>query len=93
MNNSHDSIAARRLAQVLITHDDPVACAEYEEALDAYVEAQLAPVREHLLGTVIRNTEAIAQSQMAAEPVLVYDPRGNGAADFTALTAEILRHG
>jgi chromosome partitioning protein len=58
-----------------------------------YVEAQLAPVREHLLGTVIRNTEAIAQSQMAGEPVIVYDPRGNGAADFTALTAEILRHG
>jgi chromosome partitioning protein len=58
-----------------------------------YVEAQLAPVREHLLGTVIRNTEAIAQSQMAGDPVLVYDPRGNGAADFTALTAEILRHG
>jgi hypothetical protein len=30
---------------------------------------------------------------MAGDPVLVYDPRGNGAADFTALTAEILRHG
>ena len=37
-----------------------------------YVEAQLAPVREHLLGTVIRNTEAIA----AAHPTWFEHTRG-----------------
>lgn len=42
MNNSHDAMAAQRLARVLVTHDDPLACAACEQALDAYVEAQFA---------------------------------------------------
>lgn len=42
MNNSHDAMAAQRLAQVLVTHDDPLACDACEQALDMYVEAQLA---------------------------------------------------
>src|SRR3954454_6371386 len=36
------SRAARRLAQVLVTHDDPDACAACQEALDDYIGAQLA---------------------------------------------------
>ena len=46
----------------------------------------------HVLETVIRRSEAINQAQIKGEPVLVFDPRGHGAADFESLTAEVLSH-
>lgn len=58
-----------------------------------FVESQLAPLADHLLNTIIRRTEAINQAQINSEPIFTFDPKGNGAQDFTALTKEILNHG
>jgi chromosome partitioning protein len=58
-----------------------------------YVNRELEGVKELLLQTVIRKTEAINQAQITGEPVFTFDPSGNGAQDFEALTHEVLRHG
>lgn len=58
-----------------------------------YVNRELEGVKELLLQTVIRKTEAINQAQITGEPIFTYDPGGHGAQDFDALTQEILRHG
>jgi chromosome partitioning protein len=58
-----------------------------------YIERQLESVRDQLLETVIRKTEAINQAQISGEPIFTFDPQGYGAHDFDALTREILRHG
>jgi chromosome partitioning protein len=55
-----------------------------------FIENQLEPFSTNLLKTIIRKTEAINQAQINNEPVFTFDPKGNGAQDFTALTQEIL---
>ena len=57
-----------------------------------YIDRQLDGVRELLLETVIRKTEAINQAQISGEPIFTFDPTGYGAQDFDALTREVLRH-
>src|SRR3954454_21844025 len=57
-----------------------------------YVNRELENVKELLLQTIIRKTEAINQAQISGEPVFTYDPTGHGAQDFKALTKEVLRH-
>lgn len=58
-----------------------------------YVNRELENVKELVLETVIRKTEAINQAQISGEPIFTYDPSGHGAQDFEALTREVLRHG
>src|ERR671914_403487 len=53
-------------------------------ATNDYIEKQLESVRSHVLKTVIRKSEAINQAQISGEPVLTFDPKGHGAADFKA---------
>ena len=60
---------------------------------NSYVDAELEALSTHLMNTVIRRCEAINQAQIKGEPVLVFDPRGYGAADFETLTEEVLSHG
>ena len=62
-------------------------------ATNTYIDEQLASVRQHVLRTVIRRSEAINQAQINGEPVLTFDPQGHGAEDFRALTKEVLQHG
>ena len=54
------------------------------------VEEQLVPVNDNVMETVIRKTETINQAAMNGEPVFTFDPKGNGAKDFMALTREVL---
>ncbi len=58
-----------------------------------YIDRQLENVRDLLLDTVIRKTEAINQSQINGEPIFTYDASSHGAQDFDALTIEIMSHG
>ena len=62
-------------------------------ATNSYIDGELEGLMSHVLETVIRRSEAINQAQIKGEPVLVFDPRGHGAADFESLTAEVLSHG
>lgn len=57
------------------------------------IEGLLADFRANLLSTVIRRSEAINQAQMQNQPIFVFDPRSIGAADFSALTEEMVRYG
>lgn len=58
-----------------------------------YVNRELEGVKDLLLQTVIRKTEAINQAQITGEPIFTFDPSGHGAQDFETLTQEVLRHG
>jgi chromosome partitioning protein len=58
-----------------------------------YINRELENVKDLLLQTVIRKTEAINQAQISGEPIFTYDPGGHGTQDFEALTQEVLRHG
>ena len=62
-------------------------------ATNEYIETQLESIRRRVMKTVIRKSEAINQAQISGEPVLTFDQRGHGAADFQALTEEVLQHG
>ncbi|MGE3539332.1 MAG: ParA family protein [Candidatus Tectimicrobiota bacterium] len=62
-------------------------------ATNDYIEKQLDNVRSYVLKTVIRKSEAINQAQISGEPVVTFDPKGYGAADFHALTEEVCRYG
>ena len=62
-------------------------------ATNTYIDEQLASVRQHVLRTIIRRSEAINQAQINGEPVLTFDPQGHGAEDFRALTQEVVQHG
>ena len=62
-------------------------------ATNSYIDTELQSLSSHVMDTVIRRSEAINQAQIKGDPVLVYDPRGYGAADFEALTTEVLSHG
>lgn len=56
-----------------------------------FIEGQLEPFKDRLFTTVIRKSESINQAQINGEPVFTFDPKGNGAQDFNALTHEILQ--
>jgi chromosome partitioning protein len=58
-----------------------------------YIEQQLEHVRSSLFSTVLRKSEAINQAQISGETIFTFDPKGNGAHDFEALTEEVKRHG
>ena len=58
-----------------------------------YIEKQLEHVRSSVLEAILRKTEAINQAQISGETIFTFDPRGNGAQDFEALTQEVMRHG
>ena len=60
---------------------------------NAYIDTELEALSSHVMKTVIRRSEPINQAQIKGEPVLVFDPRGYGAADFQTLTTEVLSHG
>lgn len=62
-------------------------------ATNSYIDSELRRVEAHVIRTVIRRSEAINQAQIRGEPIVVFDPKGHGAADFESLTEEILRHG
>ncbi|MCC2646624.1 MAG: parA1 [Rickettsiaceae bacterium] len=57
-----------------------------------YIDSQLSAVKDHLLGTVIRKTEAINQAQINATPIQVYDSQSKGNHDFTSLVTELLMY-
>lgn len=61
-------------------------------ATNSYIEAELEGLSGHLMATVVRRSEAINQAQIKGEPVFVFDPKGYGAADFEALTEEVLAY-
>ena len=62
-------------------------------ATNEYIEKQLENVRPHVLKTIIRKSEAINQAQISGETIFTFDPKGNGAHDFEALTMEVMCHG
>ena len=55
-----------------------------------YIEAQLQPLADHVLHTVIRKTESINQAQMNGEPVWTFDPRSRAVEDFASLIREFI---
>jgi len=57
-----------------------------------YVEAELDNIREQVVNTVIRRSEPLNQAFIAEQPIFLFEPNGNGAKDFEALTQEIF-HG
>jgi chromosome partitioning protein len=58
-----------------------------------YINRELENIKDLLMETVIRKTEAINQAQISGEPIFTFDPVGHGAQDFQALTQEVLSHG
>lgn len=58
-----------------------------------YIDRELEKVRDLLLQTILRKTEAINQAQINGEPIFTFDSGGHGAQDFEALTREVLTHG
>ena len=61
--------------------------------VNARVEKTLDAVREHVMNTCIRSCEDINKAQMEGLPVETFNRRGNSAADFRALTQEVLTYG
>lgn len=57
-----------------------------------YVNRELENVKELLLQTVSRKTEAINQAQISGEPIFTYDPGRHDAQNFEAPIQEVLRH-
>lgn len=54
-----------------------------------YVESELENIRSHVATTVIRRSEPLNQAFIAEQPIFVFEPTGNGAKDFEALTQEV----
>lgn len=54
-----------------------------------FIEDQLKPLAANVAKTRIRKAETINQAAINTEPVFTFDPKGNGAKDFEALTQEI----
>jgi chromosome partitioning protein len=54
-------------------------------------QEQLRPYERKVLATKILTSEALNQSQMARRDIYTFDPRGRGAANYKALTQELLR--
>lgn len=55
-----------------------------------FVDDQLEPFKSNVASSIIRKTESINQAQCNGEPIYIFDPKGNAAKDYTALTKEIL---
>lgn len=55
-----------------------------------YVLGELAPYRDKILATQIRRNEALNMAQSYGKAIFDFDPAAHGAADYTALCAEIL---
>jgi cellulose biosynthesis protein BcsQ len=54
-------------------------------------QEQLRPFESKVLATKILTSEALNQSQMARHDIYAFDPRSRGAANYAALTQELLR--
>jgi chromosome partitioning protein len=72
--------------RVLLTMVDPRKTVTQE-----IFQEQLRPYKRHVLATQIFTSEALNQSQMARRDVYAFDPRSRGAANYEALTQEVLR--
>jgi len=57
---------------------------------NAYFKGQLETVKNQVMKTYIRKSEAINQAIIADMPVFLYDPAGNGSNDFNQLIEEVL---
>lgn len=57
-----------------------------------YIDAELEPFSKLVLKTRIRKTEALNQSRIAGEPILIYDPQSNGSFDYKELIAELMQY-
>jgi chromosome partitioning protein len=73
--------------RVLLTMVDPRKTVTQE-----IFQEQLRPFERMVLTTKILTNEALNQSQMARRDVYTFDPRSRGAANYEALTKELLRH-
>jgi chromosome partitioning protein len=73
--------------RVLLTMVDPRKTVTQE-----IFQEQLRPFERMVLTTKILTSEALNQSQMAKRDVYTFDPRSRGAANYEALTKELLRH-
>jgi chromosome partitioning protein len=72
--------------RVLLTMVDPRKTVTQE-----LFQEQLRPYQRRVLATMIFTSEALNQSQMAGRDVYAFDPRSRGAANYEALTQELLR--
>ena len=72
--------------RVLLTMVDPRKTVTKE-----IFQEQLRPYERKVLATKILTSEALNQSQMARRDIFAFDPRGRGAANYGALTQELLR--
>lgn len=59
---------------------------------NTYIDTELDPFNKHLLNARIRKTESLNQSRIAGEPILIYDPKSNGASDYKTLILELNQH-
>jgi chromosome partitioning protein len=73
--------------RVLLTMVDPRKTVTQE-----IFQEQLRPFERMVLTTKILTSEALNQSQMARRDVYTFDLRSRGAANYEALTKELLRH-
>ena len=58
----------------------------------AYIDSELEPFSKLVLKTRIRKTEALNQSRIAGEPILISDPQSNGSLDYKELIAELMQY-
>jgi chromosome partitioning protein len=59
---------------------------------NAYIDSELEPFQKLVLKTRIRKTEALNQSRIAGEPILIYDPQSNGSIDYKELITELTQY-
>ena len=59
---------------------------------NTYVDGELSAFSEHLMKTCIRRSEALNQSRIVGEPILMFDSKSNGTTDYLSLTEELLHH-
>ena len=59
---------------------------------NAYIDGELSPFKEYTLETRFRKTEALNQARIAGEPIQIYDPTSNGAADCQSLVRELVNY-
>ena len=57
---------------------------------NAYIDTELEPFNTSILKTKIRKTEALNQSRIVGEPIMVFEPQSNGATDYKELITELV---
>lgn len=62
------------------------------KASNEYIEEQLEQLKDHLMETVLRKTEAVNQASMNDETVFTFAPKSHGVEDYQALTQEIIKY-